>query len=145
VIVEDRLRASMLSVAAPMAVGTLGELVLTEHTGDPIQWVPFVLLGAELGAIALFLVAPRAVAALRATSVLLVLGSAFGIWEHLEHNYAFEAEIRPGAPTSVLAWEALYGASPLLAPGAIGAIGLLAGLSTLGRSTSTNHRRPVAP
>ena len=131
---ETTLRRAMLAVAALMAAGTLGELVLTEHTGGAVQWVPFVLLVTMAAAIAAAALAPGRSTrlALRIVSGLLVVGSAFGVWEHLEHNYAFEAEIRPDSPGSTLVFEAIFGASPLLAPGVVGVIGLLAAAATLG-------------
>lgn len=131
---EDTLRRAMLAVAALMAVGTTGELVLAEHTADPVQWVPFVLLATGLAAIVAAAVAPgRATRlALRVVSAGLMVGCVFGVWEHLEHNYAFEAEIRPGSPASTLIAEAIFGASPLLAPGVVGVVGLLALAATIG-------------
>ena len=126
----------MLAIAALMTVGTLGELVLTEHMADPVQGVPFVLLGAGLAAIGAAIATPgrRTRLALRIVCGLMMAGSAFGIWEHLAHNHAFETEIRPGASASTLLWEAVYGASPLLAPGVVGVIGLLAAVATRGDS-----------
>lgn len=133
----------MLGVAALIAVGTFGELVLAEHTADPVQWLPFVLLAIGLGAIlgVVFAPNPTTIRVLRGVSVLLVVGSTFGIWEHLEHNYAFEAEIRPEVGPTAWIWEAVFGASPLLAPGMVGVIGLLAALATLGAPARTTPAR----
>ena len=70
--------------------------------------------------------------ALRASMLLLAIGGAFGIYEHLEHNLAFELEIQPSLTASDLWLEALMGASPLLAPGVLGVIGFLVFASTYG-------------
>ena len=58
--------------------------------------------------------------------VLNVLGSALGIYEHIENNLGFELEIRPNAAVVDVFIEALHGASPLLAPGILALAGLLA-------------------
>ena len=59
---------------------------------------------------------------------LITLGSCFGIFEHIENNLAFALEIRPNAVVSDVFFEALRGASLLLAPGilTLGAILALA-------------------
>lgn len=124
---EAGLRAILLGGVALGCAGLATELALTEHWESPIQLVPFVLaaLGLVVSLAGLVSPAPPVRLALRVVMVGLVLGGAFGVWEHLEHNYAFEAEIRPTAPTGERAREALFGANPLLAPGALAWIGLL--------------------
>jgi hypothetical protein len=62
----------------------------------------------------------------RRTHGLLVAGSLFGVYEHIEHNLAFELEIRPGAGLGDVWFEALKGASPLLAPGILVLAAILA-------------------
>jgi hypothetical protein len=49
-----------------------------------------------------------------------------GIYEHIEHNLAFELEIRPNATAGQVFMEALGGASPLLAPGILALAAILA-------------------
>jgi hypothetical protein len=58
--------------------------------------------------------------------LLVGLGSLFGLYEHIEHNLAFELEIRPTAAVNDVFMEALKGASPLLAPGILGLAALIA-------------------
>ena len=48
------------------------------------------------------------------------------MYEHIEHNLAFELEIRPNASASDVWLDALKGASPLLAPGVLGLAASLA-------------------
>jgi hypothetical protein len=124
---EAGLRAVLIGGAGLGCVGALVELALAEHWGAAIQVVPFVLASLGLLAAGALAVAHsrRVVIAVRAAMVALVLGGAFGVWEHLEHNYGFEAEIRPEAGAGEVAWEALLGANPLLAPGMLAWIGLL--------------------
>ncbi|MEZ4235291.1 MAG: hypothetical protein R3F59_03860 [Myxococcota bacterium] len=134
---EDGLRLVLLAAMGSGCLGAAAELVLAEHWEEPVQIVPFVLAGLGASAAALLWLRPsRAVVlAVRAVMAALVLGGAFGMWEHLEHNYGFEAEIRPEATTGQLAVAALFGANPLLAPG------VLAGLGLLGMAATWRHRR----
>lgn len=117
--IEAGLRRALLALILATGAGACVELALMGHTGSPVQLLPFGLsaLGAFL-ALALWLSPRRAtVLALRGGMVALALGGVFGIWEHFEHNYGFEAEIRPTASTLELVTEALFGASPALSPG----------------------------
>lgn len=128
--IEERLRLFLLVMAGLIFAGTPVELLFEEHTGTPAQSIPFILCGLGLIAVLVALGAPnrRNLTALRATMVLTFLGSLFGIYEHIEHNLAFELEIRPNAAIGQVLGDALTGASPLLAPGilALGAILALA-------------------
>ena len=55
-----------------------------------------------------------------------LVGSLFGIYEHLEHNIEFALEIRPNAAVADVFWGALAGANPLLAPGILAFMAILA-------------------
>lgn len=116
--VEERLRRFLLIVAALIFVGTVAELWLTEHTEGFVQWLPFGLCALGAGATLAARYAPRrgVLLTLRGVMVLIALGGGFGFYEHLAHNLAFEQEIRPNAAFIEAFGEALYGASPLLAP-----------------------------
>lgn len=108
----DRLRAAIRGIAGGTCLGVAAELGLASHWESPPQVLPFVLAALGLfgavrgGRTAVFLGAS------------LGLGGLFGIWEHLEHNYTFAAEIDAHATTGQLAVEAVTGGNPLLAPGA---------------------------
>ena len=128
---EPALRRGLWAVAALASLGTAAELALLNHTGSPPQLVPFALcflgvLAAGAGAWG----GRQAVLFARVVAVLLVVGSVFGVWEHLEHNYAFAAEIRPTATLPTLLKGAILGASPLLAPGALFLSGSLLALAS---------------
>jgi len=126
--VEQRLRFFLLAIAACICAGTMVELLLAEHTETAVQLVPFALCGLGLLAVAAALVHPRrgTLIALRLVMALLLLGGFFGVYEHIEHNLAFELEIRPSATASDVWLDALKGASPLLAPGVLGLAASLA-------------------
>jgi hypothetical protein len=115
-----------------MCVGTVVELLLAEHTEDPIQFIPFALCGVGLIAVVAALRWPRrgTLIALRAVMGLLMLGSLLGVFEHIEGNLAFEQEIRPTATLSAIWLDAIKGAAPLLAPGILALVAIIAIAST---------------
>lgn len=126
--IERRLRSFLLVLAGCMCVGTSVELWLARHTEDAIQFVPFVLCGVGLVAVAAALLRPRraTLLALRGVMALLIAGSLLGVYEHLEGNIGFALEIRPGASVGDVFFTALRGGNPLLAPGILALAGVLA-------------------
>lgn len=120
-IVAARLRRFLLVLAALLCLGTLGELVLTDHLEEPLQYVPFVLCGVGLIAIAVVFFQPqrKTIWALRVIMVLVALGACLGVYEHLAGNQAFALEINQQASGSELLVDTLTGASPALAPGVL--------------------------
>lgn len=125
--VERGLRRALLGVCALTAAGLAGELALIGHTEELAQRVPFALAAAALACCAGLAWAPsvRTLGAARLCAALLVGGAGLGVWEHMKGNLAFEDELRPNATASKRVVGALTGASPLLAPGALAAAGLL--------------------
>ncbi|MCK6524861.1 hypothetical protein L6R49_25950 [Myxococcota bacterium] len=119
--VERGLRRALLALAGLTGLGLVGELLLIGHTEEALQLAPVTLggltaLGAAWAARAPESAPPRP---LRALSVVLVITSAIGVWEHLESNLEFERELRPTQTTVEALIGALSGSSPLLAPGAL--------------------------
>lgn len=123
-----RLRRLLLGFASLLFVGTLAELWLTDHMEDFVQLIPFALCGAGLLAVFLVLVRPRraTVRGLRACMFFVVLGSLFGVYQHVWNNIAFQREIDPGASGAAVVRAALGGANPLLAPGILAMAAMLA-------------------
>lgn len=123
--VAGGLRRALLGLAALTALGLLGELLLIGHTEEALQGVPLVLAGLALVAAAALAgrPSPRLLTAVRALGLALALGAALGSWEHLEGNLAFEDELRPNTRGLARVRGALFGANPLLAPGALAATG----------------------
>lgn len=119
VVVENRIRQSLLGLAGFIFLGTLVELVLEEHTKETLQLVPFFL--CALGIITILAVFWRpsrmTLRSLRVTMVLNTAGGLLGIVLHLYNNFAFEREIRPNAEIGDLLIKTLKGANPLIAPG----------------------------
>jgi len=112
----DRLQLFLRLLATGLFVGTIAELIVVGHDDDPIQFVPFLLCGLGLLALAAVWKRPGAI-------MVLALGSLLGVCEHIEGNIAFVREIHPHAGTATLVKAALTGGAPLMAPGilAIGA------------------------
>ena len=129
---EASLRRAVLLVGALAGLGTVLELGLLEHVEGGPQLLPFAVIGLGLATIGAALAAPRRSVFLgvRGVAALLVLAGAFGVFEHLEHNYAFAAEIRPTAEWSELVVPAILGGNPALAPGAVALMGVLMFLAT---------------
>lgn len=116
---EAWLRRVLRLAAAGVFLVTPVELVLAEHTGAGAQWIPFFACGLGLSGLAVVTWARQG--GLQKIGVLLLgltaLAGLLGLWEHIEHNYAFVREIRPNATAVEAIMQALFGASPLLAPG----------------------------
>jgi len=135
------LRRAVLAVLLFGSAGVLTELGLIGHFEDPAQFIPLVLLVAVLltGAALAMGGSPRAVRAFRAVGVLCVLAGVAGVLLHYRGNVEFELEMYPGRGGWELFREAMTGATPVLAPGTMSVVGLLALLVTW-RLPSTPHR-----
>jgi hypothetical protein len=122
-----QLRRFLLVLSLLLFGGSLVELWLVDHTKEAIQWLAFVLAG--LGAITALLVLLRTskgtVLVMRICMTFVIVGSLFGIYEHLEGNISFVREIHPDSSTSQLLSKGLRGANPLLAPGMLAVAALL--------------------
>lgn len=134
---ETAYRRFLLYVTVFVLVGTTLELAFTEHTEGFVQLIPFALIGAGLLATgaAIARESRRTIVTLRAVMAVMAAGALYGVYEHVRHNLAFELEIRPSATLGDVFWEALFGASPFLAPGVLGLAALLAAAAT--------YRHPV--
>jgi hypothetical protein len=123
-----RLRLFLLVLAILLFGGTLIELWLVNHTEDTIQWLAFALCAIGLLAVLGVIVSSRKpfVTVLRLCMGLVVLGSLFGIYQHVSSNFELEQEINPNSPVSEKVLKALGGANPLLAPGTLSVAAFLA-------------------
>jgi hypothetical protein len=122
-----RLRRFLLILALLLFAGTLIELWLVNHTEDAIQWVAFALAGLGLLVVLLgiFYQHQTTVRILRACMAIIILGSLFGVYEHVWSNLELEREINPNAPATEMIFKALGGANPLLAPGTLAVAAML--------------------
>jgi len=123
-----KLRRFLLVLSISLFGGSLLELWLVGHTEGWIQWIPFVLSTAGLLTAGFVLFFPNAVTVglLRACMAVVVLGTLYGVYEHVAGNLAFAREVDPVASTGTLAKKAVQGGNPLLAPGILAISALLA-------------------
>lgn len=108
-------------------VGILIELLLLEHFEDALQLLPLALLGLGLVSVVWHARSPHRTStrAVRATMVLFLVSGVLGVFLHYRGNVEFERERRPQAGAWALFREAMMGATPALAPGAMIQLGLL--------------------
>lgn len=113
--------------------GILIELLLLEHFEDVLQWMPLALLGLGLIALAWHARAPRPASArtFRVIMTAFLVSGVLGVYLHYRGNVEFERERRPQATGWQLFREAMMGATPALAPGAMIQLGLLGLLYTV--------------
>jgi hypothetical protein len=130
--VEARLRVFLFAVAAASFAGTMAELWLSEHTSEWMQLVPFALCGVGVASILAAMRWPsrRRIWAVRVVMIMVTLAGILGVYEHLAGNYEFERDIRPNAAMSEIAYRALHGAAPALAPLALALVASLAAAAT---------------
>ena len=122
-----RIRSLLLGLVLLGTSGLLLDLITLEHTDGFAQWVPIPLLvAAILTAVASWLRPSHRTIQLHraAMAVLLALG-VVGLYLHFRGNLLFELEIEPDTRGLGLYWEALRGAVPSLAPGALIELALL--------------------
>lgn len=127
-IVLMRLRRFLLATSALLFTGTIIELWLVGHTESVVQFIPFALCGLGLIIVIVGLLRPHraTLLALRICLGMVVLGSLYGIYEHVVGNIAFQNEIHPNAKTSEVLLGAIGGGNPLLAPATLGLAAVLA-------------------
>jgi fatty acid desaturase len=123
-----RLRKFLLMLAVLLLAGALVELWLVGHTEDWVQLIPFVLaiVGIIVGFLVLFQPGKRTIQIMRIWMAVVVMGTLFGVYQHITGNIAFEREVDPKATTSQLAWQRRGGGHPLLAPGVLAIAAVLA-------------------
>jgi len=120
------MRRLLLALVGIGAAGLEVELLLLEHWDSAVQYTPLVLLGVVL--IATLLVWRRPSSAtvrfFQVVMALCVVAGVVGIVLHYRGNVEFELEHEP-LHGWTLFWEAIRGATPALAPGAMAQLGLL--------------------
>jgi len=108
-------------------VGTLAELLLLEHFEDAWQWAPIALMAAALVTLGWHALerGPRGLNVLRGLMVLCMASGLVGLLLHYRGNVEFELEMYPDLSGWKLFKDAMMGATPALAPGAMLQIGLV--------------------
>lgn len=121
------LRRLLLPILAIGMIGTLTELGLLEHYEKAWQLVPVTLLSLAIPVVGWCWVRPST-AALRTLQVLMtafVVAGLIGVYRHYSGNVEFELEMYPSRAGVELFWEAIKGATPVLAPASLSWFGLL--------------------
>jgi hypothetical protein len=120
------MRRLLLALVFIGAAGLEVELLLLEHFDSALQWTPLVLLAVVLAAVLLVWrrPSPATVRFFQAVMALCVVAGAVGIVLHYRGNVEFELEHEPLHGWKLF-WEAIRGATPALAPGAMAQLGLL--------------------
>ena len=121
------LRRLLLGLVVLGAIGLEAELLLLEHYESAWQFTPLVLLGVVPVAAALVWrqPSPATVRFFQAVMALCVAAGLLGVFLHYDGNVEFELEREPLLRGLALFWEAVRGATPALAPGAMAQLGLL--------------------
>jgi hypothetical protein len=125
--VPEPVRRVLLALVLFGTGGLLLELVLLEHYDSVWKCVPLVLLGIMLadGLILWWRPSAGAVRVFQALMMLCLASGAAGLYLHYRGNVEFERERDPRLHGLPLFWDALRGATPSLAPGAMAQLGLL--------------------
>jgi hypothetical protein len=139
------LRPLLLALVAIGAAGLEVELLLLEHYESAWQFTPLVLLAVVLVGAALVWrrPSPSTVRFFQAVMLLCVVAGVVGVFLHYRGNVGFELEREPLHGLRLF-WEAIRGATPALAPGAMAQLGLL-GLVYSYRHPALRRNSPVQP
>ena len=121
------LRKLLLFTLIVSVVGTLVELLLLEHFEDAWQWAPIALLAGALLTLGWHALerGPTSLNVLRGLMVLCMASGLLGLILHYKGNVEFELEMYPDLSGWKLFKDAMMGATPALAPGAMLQIGLV--------------------
>lgn len=121
-------RRWLLVVLVIGEVGILLELFLLKHYEDSWQIAPLALAGGTLLLVGWYALrqSARAVQMIRLAAIASCLSAALGIYFHFRANVEWELETTPEMHGWELFREVVTGALPLLAPGAMLQLGLIA-------------------
>jgi MFS superfamily sulfate permease-like transporter len=141
-LITHRLRQCVLAITTLALLVTPFELILVEHYNEPTMFIPFVLAGLALLAIVCAFVWPnkRTFRFLRVAMILLVVGSAVGVFFHLRGNLEISREVDSELRGWGLIWDVLAGSAPALAPGLLAQAGLLGLLYTYKHPVLVNEK-----
>ena len=121
------LRRLLLALVAIGAAGLVAELLLLEHFESALQWTPLLVLAVTLVATGVIWrrPSPGSVRFFQVAMLLCIAAGLVGLFLHYRGNVEFELEREPMLGGLALFWEAVRGATPTLAPGAMTQLGLL--------------------
>lgn len=117
----------ILGIFLLSALGSCAELFLMDHTEGIWQWIPISLILTSF-LMLIWMVTTKSAMSIKVfqgVMVLFVLSGLLGMSLHFNGNMEFELEMYPKLTGLDLAWKTLKGATPVLAPGSMIAMGLL--------------------
>ncbi len=128
-----RVRRLLFALSVAGMGGVLLELLLLGHTEGTRQLLPITALVAGLVTTCIAFVRPGVLTVgLHRLAMLACAGvGCAGLWFHYSGNAEFELEMAPTIAGLDLVREALTGATPVLAPGAMLLLGGLGGIASL--------------
>jgi hypothetical protein len=131
-LVLQRLRRLLLVLAILVSLGVIAELVITEHTDEPLQWVPIGLctLTIIVALVVLFRPERNTLLMLRGVMLVAMLSGVVGMFVHLDGNLEFAREVNAVKASASPIAAAFEGGNPPLAPGAMGVLGMITLLAT---------------
>lgn len=138
------LRRALAVIVVVGAAGLTAELLLLEHYESAWQYTPLGLLVLTMATGTVALVRPThgVLRTFQAVMSLCVVAGFVGMWLHFQGNMEWELERNPGMRGFALFKEALMGATPALAPGAMMQLGLI-GLAFAWRHPAARSTRLV--
>lgn len=109
------------------SIGLAAELIFIGHVDDAAQQIPLALIAVGAATLVWDAAHPNvwSLKLFRVAAVLLIAGGLLGVALHYQSNVEFEREMYPDLRGFKLLREALSGALPALAPGALVQLGLL--------------------
>ena len=138
------LRRALAVIVVVGAAGLTAELLLLEHYETAWQYSPLALLVLTMatGTIALLRPTHAVIRVFQAVMTLCIASGIVGVWLHYQGNVEWELERDAAVRGWMLFKEALTGATPALAPGAMIQLGLV-GLAFAWRHPAARSARLV--
>jgi hypothetical protein len=139
------LRRILLGITLLTVLGLVTELSLLDHRDSAIQWTPYVVLVIALASTIQVAVRPTRMVlrVFQGVMVLQIVAGLAGLAFHYKGNVEFELERDESLRGLKLFWEAIRGATPTLAPGALAQLGLV-GLAFTYRHPALAESAPEA-
>lgn len=125
-------------------IGTATELLLLGHFDGVLQFIPLVLITIGLVAVVWYGSRPShtSLKAFRGTLVLFAISGLLGLYLHYRGNVEFEKERDATVGGFRLFWEAMTGATPALAPGAMILLAAIGYAAVVASAVSTRNPSP---
>jgi hypothetical protein len=122
------IRRLLLGILLLGLLGTGAELLLLNHTEEPRQWIPLLLILSAFLVSGWHWVRPTAISTriFQWLMIAFIAGGCAGLYFHYQGSVEFKLESKPSLNGWALFWEAIRGkAPPALAPGAMIQLGLI--------------------